>query len=799
MSVVGIDFGNLNMLIGQTSKGGVDVILNDASNRQTATAVSIQGKQRFIGDSGAAMARSNVTNTVSTMKLLVGRKFDDAEVQREIAKNPYTCVKLPSGGVGVSIIYNDEPLVVSAEHFLAMVLTKCKDIAAKANNNVNIGDSVLAVPHWYTESQRRGLLHAAEIANLNVLKITNEGNATALSYGIFKSAKKLFSEVEPSHMMFIDIGFTGYSVTIVDFIQENMRILSHVCDRDLGGRDFDDVIIEYQAEVFQKKHGIDVRKNKKAILKLQAAAEKAKKTLSPAGVNEANISVECLAEDHDCNCVLTREEFEKRCVNLVARLRAPVEQALAEAKLTKEQLFEIEIVGGSSRINIIKRTLGEILGLDPTALNYGLKTTMNADEPIARGGALQCAMLSSFVKVKPFNIVDRVPYGIVAHFDGAAASDDHEESKSSGSSSVSIYSRNDELPHKPRRLTFKNKTSDFAITLAYDDAAVAHLPKGENRLIGKFTIKIPAAIAAAAPVNDVRVTWNLDKNGFVYVQSAQLLEEIKVTEEELAAAAAATAAEGKEAEAPKKRFKKTDLEVHAEHPGLTRDEIRAAIDLEGTMAFEDRLITETADKRNELEAYLYSMRDKLDGALKTFGSPAEKDKLKALIQAAEDWLYGDGFEATKKEYSTKLEELRAISNLMEFRSNETQNRPAAIDSLKKQIEMCKNFSTNYDESKAHITEEERNKLRKEIDNTESWMYDMISKQGDLRSYMDPVLTSESINNRRNDLFKVSKPIMTKPKPEVKVETPPPAPAESKSEPMDQSSGGPDDKSSKESK
>jgi heat shock protein 4 len=734
------------------------------------------------------------------MKLLVGRKFDDADVQREISKNPYTCVKLPSGGVGVSIVYDDKPLVVSAEHFLAIVLTKAKEIASKANNNVSIGDAVLAVPHWFTESQRRAVLMSCEIASLNCLKITNETNATALSYGIFKSAKKLFSETEPNHMMFIDIGFTGYSVTIVDFIQENMKVLSTVCDRDLGGRDFDDVIIEYQAEVFQKKTGIDVRKNKKAILKLQAAAEKAKKTLSPAGVNEANISVECLAEDHDCNCVLSREEFEKRCASLVARLRAPVEQALAEAKLTKDQIFEIEIVGGSSRVNIIKRTLGEILGLDPAALNYGLKTTMNADEPIARGGALQCAMLSSFVKVKPFNIVDKVPYGIVAHFDAATTSDDADESVAKGSS-VSIYSRLDDLPHKPRRLTFKNKTSDFAITLAYDDAAVAHLPAGESRLIGKFTIKIPAAIGAAAPVNDVRVTWNLDKNGFVYVQSAQLLEEIKVTEEEALATAAATAAEGKEAEAPKKRFKKTDLEVHAEHPGLTRDEIRAAIDLEGTMAFEDRLITETADKRNELEAYLYSMRDKIEGALKTFGSAAEKDKLKALIQAAEDWLYGDGFEASKKEYSTKLDELRAISNLMEFRSNETQNRPAAIESLKKQIEMCKNFSTNYDESKAHITEDERSKLRKEIDNTETWMYDMISKQGDLRSYHDPVLTAESINHRRNDLFKVSKPIMTKPKPEPAAT---PNTAESKSgesTPMDQSKGGPeeDKNSSKESK
>lgn len=153
------------------------------------------------------------------MKLLVGRKFDDAQVQRDLAKLPFKTVRLPSGGVGISIVYNDEPLVLSAEHAMAMMLVKAKDVSAKANSDVSIGDSVLAVPHWFTESQRRGVLQACEIASLNCLKVTTESSAIALSYGIFKSAKKLFSETEPTHVMFIDIGYTGYCVSIVDFIQ----------------------------------------------------------------------------------------------------------------------------------------------------------------------------------------------------------------------------------------------------------------------------------------------------------------------------------------------------------------------------------------------------------------------------------------------------------------------------------------------------------------------------------------------------------------------------------------------------
>jgi len=800
MSVAGIDFGNLNLLIGQTSKGGVDVILNESSNRQTATAVSIQGKQRFIGDSGAALARSNIGNTITMMKLLVGRKFDDADVQREIAQLPYKTVRLPNGGVGIQLSYNDEPIVISAEHAMAMMLVKAKETSTRANAGVNIGDAVLAVPHWYTESQRRGIVQACELAGLNCLKVANESTNVALSYGIFKSAKKMFSETDPMHVMFVDIGYSGMSVSIVDFIQENMKVLSTVCERGVGGRDFDNVIIEYMAEVFQTKTKIDVRKNTKAILKLQAAAEKAKKTLSPAGVNESNISVECLANDIDLNCMLTKTEFEARAESIVARLAIPIEQALKEAGLTREQIHEVEIVGGSSRVNVVKRKLSEILGLDAAAMNYGLKTTMNSDEATARGGALQCAMLSSRVKVKPFNIVDRITYGIQATFDHVA------EDGSVKPFNASLYSRNDEIPHKARRLTFANKTSDFTVTLSYDDDAVALLPPGESRFLSRVTIKVPPALVAEVQgTADVRVTWALDKHGFVYVQSAQLYETLPDD-----GSAESDAKESKDGET-KKKHKKTDLQFTVETNGLSPAEMKAAAELEANMANEDRLIIETADKRNELESYIYGMRDKMDGVLSSYGAPKEKEQLKALLTSAEDWLYGDGFESTKSQYAKKIDELRVVGDKMEKRLTESEGRPAAIDALKKQIEKWKGLVSKYTEDNTHIEEEERDTVRKELRTTEDWLYDMISQQGALPANVDPLLTIESINQKHNALFKTVNPIMTKPKPKPPTpapasttNTPPPAPettSESKdsSEPMDQAKGGPEEDSKQEAK
>jgi len=778
MSIIGVDFGNLSLLIGQAGKGGVDVILNDASNRQTATCVSIQGKQRFIGDAAAAMARSNITNTITGMKMLVGRKFDAPAVQKELKNYPFKADKTSTGGVGIYVSYKDENILLPVEHVMAMMIVKAKEIAAKANNNINVADSVLAVPFTFTDAQRRGILRACDIAQLNVLKITNESSAIALSYGIFKSAKKLFSETEPTHIMFIDIGYTGFCVTIVDFIQENMKVRATVTNDGVSGRALDDLIIEYLAEMFQKKTGINVRGNWKALLKLQVAAEKAKKTLSPNGVSEANVSVECLAEEKDLSVVLTRDEFEARAQSIVDKLEAPILQCLQLAKLDFKDIADVEIVGGTTRVNIVKRRLGEILKLDPAAMSYGLKTTMNSDEAVARGTALQCAMLSSRMKVKPFAIVDQLCYGVVAHFDTVTAptpaeinspgSDDSEakEDMQVKGTSAAIYTAGDEIPHKPRQLTFKRKTSDFVITLTYDEAATAVLPEGEDKVIGKYTIKIPNPPAAGAPVPDVRVTFNIDKHSCVYIQSAQQLEEYTVTESVAPAKdGEPMAEEGKTPETvTKKKFKKIDLEIVSDVFGITKEGLKECLELEAAMANEDRVIIETADKRNELESYIYSMRDKLDLSLKEFSTVADRDNLKKLMDVSEDWLYNDGFDSTKAEYIKKLDELKGLGNPIENRFADFEARPAAIEALRKQLDLCKTFVANYDDSHSHITEEEREKIRAVIHATTSWMFDAQSHQADLPHHAEPVLSVAIITKKRNELFAVSNPIMTKPKP-----------------------------------
>lgn len=781
MSVCGIDFGNLSMLIAHAAKGGVDLILNDASMRQTATAVSFQGKQRFVGDAAAALARTNVRGTLTCMKLLVGRNYDDADVQRELSKHFFSHSRLPHGGVGINVTYNDQQIIVPVEQLFAIMLVKAQQIGMRANG-VGLADCCLAVPAWFTESQRRGILNACEIADLNCLKLMNESTAVALSYGIYKSAKKLFSETEAVHTMFIDIGYSCYTVTIADFIQEKLQIRSTVCERELGGRDFDNVIVQYLIEHFKSKTGIDVSNNAKALLKLQAAAEKAKQTLSPAGVTDANVSVECLAEERDLSCVVKRDEFETRCAALVAKLRGPIEACLAEAGLAKSDISDCEIVGGSSRVNIVKRTLSEILGLDASLVNYGLKTTMNSDEAVSRGATLQCAIVSSRIKVKPFNIIDKVYYPIVVEYEKDVSSsssskiDDTEDdavdnlskltSSHGNMSTVEIYSRSDDYPRKARRLVFHNKTSSFTIQTFYGPNA--NLPNGQSNFIGRYLIKIPENFHSSP--HDVRVTFTMDKHQVVTVQSAELMEELpplpKPDEKEEKGEGGAGAGTGDIPDPPetKKRFRKVELEVVIENFGLTRQQVKDCIQSEAEMSLADKIIIETSDKRNELEAYIYSMRDKLDGELKPYVTNSNKIQFKELIDRTETWLYDEGFDCTKSMYASKLDGLRKFGDPIEKRMYEEVNRKEACDALKKQIELVKAFVNNRDEAFAHVTAEERTVVRNEAESTEQWFYDELEKQGNLSSFDDPILTVDILQAKRKALYVATNGTMNKPKP-----------------------------------
>ena len=413
---------------------------------------------------------------------------------------------------------------------------------------------------------------------------------------------------------------------------------------------------------------------------------------------------------------------------------------------------------------------------------------MNSDEAVARGASLQCAMESSRIKVKPFNIIDKVQYPIAVQYEA-----DEEESKEGGATaggmtSIEIYSKGDDLPRKPRRLTFRNKTGSFTVHTSYGENS--ELPEGQDRHIAAHFIKIPEQYMNEP--HDVRVTFTMDKHGCVVISSTQLMEELppapveEKKEEEKKEESEEKKDDGeekkeeseekKEEPAAKRRFKKIDLEVETTSFGLTQQQLKDTLETEAAMANEDRIIIETSDRRNELESYVYAMRDKLDGNLKDFVTNSEKIQFQESIQNAENWLYEDGFDSTKSLYIKKLDELKAHGNPIERRKWENEHRGENCDGIQKQIDFCKNFATQDTEATAHITPEEKGQVMAKAEEVEKWLHEMKDKQAELNLYNDPVLTCELIQAKSKDLQSSTRSVITKPKPvpkkEEKKEEPP---------------------------
>ncbi|CAM9320236.1 unnamed protein product [Ascophyllum nodosum] len=836
MSVIGIDFGNDTCKIGIAARGGIDIILNESSNRKNPSLVSFQGKQRLMGEGAASIARSNFKNTVREVKRLIGRSWGDPDLEADLKRLPFKCIEHPeTGGVGIQLEYDDAIKLFTPEQIMACMFTKLLSITKSANNGIDVADTVLGIPGWYTDPMRSAMMNACSVAGVNCLRLMHEHTATALAYGIYKSAKGEFHEKDPHVVLFVDLGHSTFSAAVVTFVQGSLTVKSAAFDSKLGGRDMDWAIAQYAADEFQAKTGNDPRTKPKALLKLLDSAERAKKQLSPVGVTDAPMNIECLWEDVDYTGRLSLKKLEELIEPLVKRMDGPVLKALKEAGVTKEQLGSIEIVGGATRVPLVKSHLADLLGRDKSALNFGLSCTMNADESIARGCALQCAMLSSRFKVKEFSIVEIVPYPIKVSWEGQAGTDgadtmptgadegDDDVSRAAAGNSLRIFSKGDETP-KVRRMNF-NMDKPFTLTATYD--ADAELPTGYTPKIGTFKVDVPEG----SGVSKVRVNVKHDIHGVFSVQSAEMMKEVvkealaatskeAKTGDEASAAAAPMDVDGEEAgsgggsaetpaptanggaskppengpkaaeagakgqegdaeAAPKKKvYNKVPLKVEPKTSAWNKGQIDTAVLEEAQMANQDRVLRETADKRNELESYVYAMRDKLVGSLRGYVEGAEADNLSNSLTAAEDWLYSDeGFDSTKSVYSAKLKELTDLGQPVENRLYENNNRQDAASELQRVIDGYVKFANSSDDAYGHIESSEKAKVRECSKSAEKWLFQKLDQQANIPPSKNPIVTCEEIRKQALSVHATCRPIMNTPKPAPKPAEPANTPKE----------------------
>lgn len=777
MSVVGIDFGNATNVVALARRKGIDVVLNDESKRETPSMVNFGEKQRFIGSAAADKINMKPRNTVTQVKRLVGRAFDDPEVQRDLRGLFYPVKKGKNGEVLCEMEYLGKKKEFTPEQCVASILSDLKRIAEK-DNGTKVTDCVISVPVYATDAHRRAMLDAASMCGLNVLRLLHETTATALSYGIFKTAE--FTD-EPVNVAFVDVGHSAMQVCIAQFTKSGLKILSTGFDRNLGGRNVDEVLFDHFCDEFKETKKIDIRTNPRACLRLKTALEKMKQILT--ANPEAPLNIECLMDDVDVHSMMSREKMEELAADTISRLVTPVETAVKEAGLTVGDIAAVELVGNASRMPCILGRMQELFGKMPSR-------TLNASECVARGCALQGAMLSPLFRVREFEVQDSFPFPINVTW----ASDDGSDKN------MELFERNNLVPSTKLMTFFKN--DKFTIQANYTDEQ-GLLSQGTDTKVGAFQIG-PLPKIAKGEKHKLKVKVRLNLNSLVSVESAQVVEEIEeeveasATEEEMKdAPAPADGADGmetdakeeskseeKEKPAPKKKVKKTDVPVTSEVGGLPQKVLEKFTQEEFDMALQDKIIEETKERKNAVEEYVYSMRNKLSEQLAEYVDDATRESFSALLNATEDWLYEDGEDESKGVYINKLEELQAIGAPIELRAKEEYERPGAIAALN---DLAQRFlSMAGDEAHAHIDAADLENVSKECNEALSWLNEKATLQASTAKTQPAVLLTADIEKKRTTLERFATPILNRPKPAPKVETPPqvaePEPMEDGSEP-----------------
>ncbi|KAM4727422.1 heat shock 70 kDa protein 4a isoform 2-T2 [Anableps anableps] len=761
MSVVGFDLGFQSCYVAVARAGGIETVANEYSDRCTPSFVSFGPRNRSIGAAAKSQVVTNCKNTVQGFKRFHGRAFSDPIVQSAKSNLVYNLAQMPSGATGIKVMYMEEERVFSVEQITGMLLTKLKGTAESALKKPVV-DCVISVPSYYTDAERRSVMDAAQIAGLNCLRLMNETTAVSLAYGIYKQDLP-GPEEKPRIVVFVDLGHSGYQVSICAFNKGKLKILATAFDSDLGGKDFDDMLVNHFCEEFAKKYKLDVRSKPRALVRLYQECEKLKKLMS-ANSSDLPLNIECFMNDIDVASKLNRGQFEEMCAGLLAKVEGPLYSVMEQTKLKKEDIYAVEIVGGATRIPAIKERISKVFGKE-------LSTTLNADEAVARGCALQCAILSPAFKVREFSITDVVPYSISLKWNSAAED---------GLSDCEVFPKNHAAPFS-KVLTFYRK-EPFTLEAYYNNLKELNYPKAT---IGQFLIQnvVPQASGESAKVK-VKVRVNV--HGVFSVSSASLVETIKDTEGEEPMETDQIAKEEEtspeddvkekknnqppQAKKAKVKTKTVDLPIEGKLQWqLPAEELNTFVENEGKMIMQDKLEKERNDAKNNVEEYVYEMRDKLHGALEKFVNEIDRDAFSLKLEDTETWLYEDGEDQQKQVYIDKLAELKKIGQPIQDRYMEAEERPKAFEELGRQIQMYMKIIEAYkakDEQYDHFDELEVTRVEKQVNEAMAWMNTKMNQQNSQDLTVDPVVKVGEIKSKTKELYSSCNPVVNKPKPKV---------------------------------
>ncbi|XP_073476755.1 heat shock 70 kDa protein 4 [Aquarana catesbeiana] len=789
MSVVGFDLGFQSCYVAVARAGGIETVANEYSDRSTPSCISFGPKNRSVGAAAKSQVISNAKNTLQGFKRFHGRAYTDPFVQAEKPGLAYELVELPMGTTGIKVMYLEEERSFTTEQVAAMLLTKLKETAESALKKPVV-DCVVAVPCFFTDAERRSVMDATQIAGLNCLRLINETTAVALAYGIYKQDLPA-PEEKPRIVVFVDLGHSAYQVSVCAFNKGKLKVLATAFDPYVGGRKFDDVLVGYFCEEFGKKYKLDIKSNIRPLLRLAQECEKLKKLMS-ANASDLPLNIECFMNDIDVSGTMNRGHFEEMCDSLLSRIEGPLRSILEQTKLKKEDIYAVEIVGGATRIPAVKERIIRFFGKE-------VSTTLNADEAVARGCALQCAILSPAFKVREFSITDLVPYPISLKWNSPA-----EE----GLSDCEVFPKNHAAPFS-KVLTFYRK-EPFTLDAYY--SAPKELPYPDPSL-GQFHVQkvIPQADGSSSKVK-VKVRVNV--HGIFSVSSASLVEVHKTDDseepmetdqtakeeekmqvdleepkqEEAQPTQAETKSNPEEMEtaqatpkdkkmdqppqAKKAKVKTSTIELPIDHYPpwqIGRDTLNLFLENEGKMVMQDKLEKERIDAKNAVEEYVYEMRDKLCGIYEKFVNEDDRNSFILKLEDTENWLYEDGEDQPKQVYIDKLTDLKNLGHPIQARYLEFEERPKAFDELGKQIQLYMKVIhafKNKEEAYDHLDPTDVDKVEKSINEAMEWMNNKMNLQMKQNLTADPVVKTKDIQTKTKELMSTCNPIVSKPKPKV---------------------------------